>query len=300
MEVIFFLLGVLFNAVFVLSPVQQWLNERIEFRRPSQFFRYFVFIASGIGLAATVWWRYHQEGFFAAGWSLSALLGMSTVWFGIELLNYFKTCELNQWKAMRTLEYVFYLHRTAFTAHNRHLRRFISVAGHERLHEELTIVSLEKPIHFYECKYGVAFNSSFDDISVTARNAANDVPLPVRDLSKNRDSREVAVILNVASTKDSPVRLRIDCQRTRIWDRLVREGEDEGFTEVPVETDLLTLEFIAPEGFLLTGIRRTPEVGNTTIDYFEGRSRLSWVIDKPVVHTKFYYQLFIQKRTMLT
>lgn len=164
------------------------------------------------------------------------------------------------------------------------------------LKEELTIVPFADPVVYYYKRINLAPNSDPEKIKFHVVNTSDNTPLEFYEVSVTEDSVKYMIILEPPSTLNTPKRISIICEREKIWEDLLKKGQDTGYFNANYKADNLRMELIAPPIKKWKAFHAAPSTGKVNIEMLGGVSRVTWEIQNPSIK-KYNYRVFLDGET---
>ncbi len=277
------------------SRPRQWLSDRVETKWILHVPWAWVLIASGIiaGISTGLKFKNIHLGLFVA--SATAALGMGIQWLQThfifsKLQKSFNRLTSN-YKSL--LKQVGHLQLAEFSLKDWNICHSVDNNGDGKLIEEVTIVPIDAPVYYYFVRYSIVSDSLEDPIKISAKNLPDGTDLSVFEVEDTKQSKKFMVILDPPSTTIKPKRIRLVCERQKIWRRLIKNNQDEGSILTIFDADTIHFEIMAPRNNKWKAFYPTPDTGKVKIQNVGNFSRVTWDITKPTAR-KHFYTVFLE------
>ena len=165
--------------------------------------------------------------------------------------------------------------------------------GDGKLKEEITVVPINAPVYYYFVRYSIVSDSIEDSIKISAKNVLDGTDLMIFEVEATKQSKKYMVILDPPSTAIKPKRIRLLCERRRIWCDLIKNNQDVGAILTTFDADSIHFEIIAPHNSKWKAFYPTPDTGEVKIQNTGTFSRVTWDIPKPTAR-KHFYKVFLE------
>ncbi|HNQ94250.1 MAG TPA: hypothetical protein PKK96_06375 [Anaerolineales bacterium] len=189
------------------------------------------------------------------------------------------------------------LHNTEFTLSDWNISHTIYENGAGVLNEELTIVPVSEPVHYYFIWCRFARNSDPKEIKFSAVNISDKTPLDFYEVAITDNSIKYMVILDPPSIPNAPKRIAISCVCVGVWSDLVENGQSADYFHVKYRTDSVKIELIAPHTTKWKALHPAPITGNSKIEMTGDISRAVWEIANPSIK-KYNYRVFLDGKKL--
>lgn len=184
------------------------------------------------------------------------------------------------------------LHDTEFNLNGWTISHTIIGNGTGILKEEVTIVSVSDPVHYYFVWCRVANGSDPKEVKFSAVNLSDKTPLDYYEVAITETAIKYMIILDPPSIPGVPKRIAITCESLGVWSNLIEKGQDTYFLYVRHMTDIVKMELIAPHALRWKALYPAPQTGNSKIELAGNLSRATWEIENPP-RKKYNYRLFL-------
>lgn len=278
-----------------LSRPRQWLSERFATQWILHVPWAWLLVASGIiaGISIGAKFRNIYLGLFVG--STTAALGIGIQWlqthiFLIKLQKSFDRVTSN-YKGL--IKQVGQLQLAEFTLRDWNITHSIDENGDGKLQEEVTIVPVNVPVYYYFVRYSIIPDAIEDPIKVSAKNLSDGIELSIFEVEDTKQSRKFMVILDPPSTTIRPKRIRLLCERRKIWGDLLNKNQDEGAILTTFDVDSIHFEIIAPRRNKWKAFYPNPDTGKVKIQKIGNFSRVTWDLPKPTAR-KHFYKIFLE------
>jgi hypothetical protein len=269
-----------------VNPASKWASKAPWF---------WLFVVGGLAAAVSIAIKFQDV--YRVG---TVVFATASIALGIQVLQYRRSANVRKLQLQQAttdfaqllniLRRIANIHRGTpadFRADDRHIVYSINETGDDVFREELTLIPSKDPVYFLFKRYTRATAA----LNISAESLSNGTPLSVFELERSDKDVQSVVLIDPPSTLEKPQRIAIVCRRSAIWTDLVQHQEDEGSLRLSFQTNVVEVEFLAPNGKKWKGFIPVPHIGSIKIDSSLNASRIIWRIENPPARV-YSYRVF--------